>query len=486
MARFEVPAGWTVQAYRFALDPTPAQEAALNSHAGATRFAFNTMLAAVQANLDQRTAERSYPIAEDDLTGPLGWSMPALRRDWNQRKHTAAVREDGTAWWAENSKEAYSSGCQALANALDNWKQSRAGARKGPRMGFPRFKSKRRSVRKFTFTTGTIRVEPDRKHVTLPRLGAIKTHESTRKLARRIEGGTARITCATVKHGHGRWYVSFACLVQRAAGRRPAHVPAGDPVVGIDMGVKDLIVLATPDGRNLERMRAPRELRQAQLVLRALQRKAARQVGPWDAENKRRRQASAGWEDTQRQVATAHARVAQLRGDRMHKLTTRLTQTHAVIGVETLAVKNMMAAGGARKRGLNRALADASLGQMLRMIDYKATWYGSRVVKGDRWHPSSKTCSGCGTVKTKLSLSERTYVCTDCGLVIDRDTNAAVNLARLALAAVSTDPSAGFATGGADRKTTASAALVAVKPEPEPETATADAGGSAPSKGEAA
>jgi putative transposase len=98
-------------------------------------------------------------------------------------------------------------------------------------------------------------------------------------------------------------------------------------------------------------------------------------------------------------VAAAHARVANLRTDRLHKLTTALVQTHTVLGVETLAVKNLMAGGGAGKRGLNPCLADASLGQLLRLIDYKAGWYGSTVVPADRWHPSSKTCSGCGAVK---------------------------------------------------------------------------------------
>ncbi len=138
MARFEIPPGWAVQAYRFALDPTLAQERALNSHAGARLFAFNTMLAAVKANLDQRVAERSYGIGEADLTPSLSWSMPSLRREWNRRKYTIAVRDDGTPWWEENSKEAYSSGCQALANALGNWASSRDGTRRGPRMGFPR------------------------------------------------------------------------------------------------------------------------------------------------------------------------------------------------------------------------------------------------------------------------------------------------------------------------------------------------------------
>jgi putative transposase len=485
MARFEVPEGWTVQAYRFALDPTPAQERALCSHAGARLFTFNTMLAAVTANLDQRAAERTYGIAEADLTPSLGWSMPALRREWNRRKHVLAVREDGTSWWGENSKEAYASGCQSLASALASWDQSRKGERKGPRMGFPRFKFKRTAAKKCTFTTGAIRVEPDRKHVTLPRLGTIKTHESTRKLARRIDHGTARITRATVRFERGRWMVSFTCLVQRAVGASSAHGKSAAPVIGVDAGVKDLIVVATPDGREVLRAPAPAELKRAQRALRALQRKAARQAGPWDAGTRRRREPSKGWQRTQREVAKAHARVANIRLDRLHKVTTQLTKAHQVVGVETLAVKSMMANGGARKRGLNRAIANASLAQLLRQIDYKAAWYGARVVKAGRWHPSSKTCSGCGLVKAKLALSERTYACTGCGFVIDRDHNAAVNLARHALAAT-TDPSAGFDTGGADRKTTASAALVAVKPEPEPEQDSACAGGSAPSKGEAA
>ena len=431
MGRFEIPEGWTVQAYRFALDPTPAQEAALCSHAGARLFAFNTMLAAVKANLDQRAAERTYGRAGDELTPVLGWSMMALRREWNHRKHILAVREDGTPWWPENSKEAYTSGCQALADALRNWEQSRKGGRKGPRMGFPGFKSKRRSAKKFTFTTGAIRVEPDRKHVTLPRLGRIKTHESTRKLARRVEHGTARITRATVRIERGRWLVSFTCLVQRETGRRPAHVKAGAPVVGIDVGVKDLIVVATPAGAELERLPAPRELKQAQRRLRALQRKAARQRGPWTERARTRREPSAGWARTQGQISKAHARVANLRADRLHKLTTRLAQTHPVIGVETLAVKNMMSAGGARKRGLNRALADAALAEVRRMLVYKTTWYGSTLVQADRWYPSSKTCSGCGSRKPRLTLAERTYECEHCGIVLDRDLNAAINLARL-------------------------------------------------------
>jgi len=115
-------------------------------------------------------------------------------------------------------------------------------------------------------------------------------------------------------------------------------------------------VVAGPDGNGVERHRAPRALPQAQRKLRALQRKAARQVGPWDETTKGKQDPSKGWQRTRREISRVHARVANLRIDRLHKLTTRLSQTHDVIGGETLAVKNMMAAGGSRKRGLNRAL----------------------------------------------------------------------------------------------------------------------------------
>ena len=192
MARFEVPEGWTAQAYRFALDPTPKQLRALASHAGAARFAHNHMLALVKAVMDQRAAERSYAIPEDQLTPVLGWSLPALRKVWNQRK------VDCAPWWAENSKEAYNTGLDGLARALDAWSASRRGQRAGRTVGFPRFKSGR-TPKAVRFTTGVIRVEADRRHVTLPRLGAVRTHESTRKLARRVEAGSARILSATVR-----------------------------------------------------------------------------------------------------------------------------------------------------------------------------------------------------------------------------------------------------------------------------------------------
>jgi putative transposase len=427
MARFETPDGWVVQAYRFALDPAPAQERSLWSHAGAARFARNHMLALVKAVLDQRAAERTYGISDAGLTPAMGWSLPALRRAWNARKATAAP------WWAENSKEAYNTGLDFLARALDAWSKSRNGQRAGAPVGFPRFHTRhdRASVR---FTTGTIRVEADRHHVTLPRLGTIRTHEPTRKLARRIEAGTGRILSATVtRDSSGRWHVAFQVLVRRSMGR-PAHVGAPKhPVVGLDVGVKagSLLVAATSDGVEAGRVPAPKSLTAAQARLRALQRRAARQRGPFDTAAKRKQQPSNRWRRTQVKIGKAHARATSLRRDALHKATTRLAQRHQVIAVETLSVAGMRRAGGTRKRGLNLALADAALAQVRRMLAYKSTWYGSTLVEADRWYPSSKTCSGCGSRKPRLLLSERTYMCEHCGQVLDRDLNAAINLARL-------------------------------------------------------
>lgn len=426
MARFEVPEGWVVQAYRFALDPTPAQVGALASHAGAARFAYNHMLALLKSVMDQRSAERSYGIVESELTPALGWSLPALRKAWNHRKATCAP------WWPENSKEAYNTGLDALARGLDAWSKSRAGHRAGTQVGFPRFKTAR-SGRSIRFTTGTIRVAPDRRHVTLPRIGSLRTHESTRKLARRIEASSARILSATVtQDSAGRWHCSFQTLV--AGKSRPAHAPRSPhPVVGVDVGVKadSLLVIATPEGTEVARVDAPKSLTAAQARLRRLQRRAARQHGPYDPTSKTKQAPSKRWRTTQTRIGRTHRHAAAIRRDVLHKATTALAQQHQVVVVETLNCSGMRAKGGTRKRGLNRALADAALAEIRRMLGYKTRWYGSTLVQADRFYPSSKTCSACGRRKPNLALAERIFHCDGCGARINRDHNAAINLARL-------------------------------------------------------
>ncbi|MGH3714211.1 MAG: IS607 family element RNA-guided endonuclease TnpB [Micromonosporaceae bacterium] len=394
-----------MQAYRFALDPAPAQARDLDRHAGAARFAFNWALAAVKANLGQRAAERTYGVDGDDLTPALGWNLPALRRAWNQAKGEAAP------WWAECGKESYNTGLDGVARALKNFSESKSGKRKGRQAGFPRFKSRRQATPAVRFTTGTIRVDADRRHVRLPRLGAIKTHESTRKLARRLEAGTARILSATVRREAGRWFCAFTVEVQRTT-RQPARP---DAVIGMDLGITTLAVLSHgPAEPN------PRHLNKALRQLRTASRTLSRRTGPHRRTGQR---PSARWETARRDVARLHNRVANLRKDGLHKLTTRLAATYGTIVVEDLNVAGML-----RNRRLARHLADASFAEIRRQLGYKTGWNGGTLTVADRWYPSSKTCSACSVAKPKLPLRVRTFTCQHCGLTLDRDLNAARNL----------------------------------------------------------
>jgi putative transposase len=288
------------------------------------------------------------------------------------------------------------------------------------------------------FTTGAIRVEPDRHHVTLPRLGRLRTHESTRKLARRLEAGTARILSATVTCTAERWYVSFTVEVQR---RIPEPRHCGD-IVGVDVGIHHLAVLST--GRVVPK---PRPLDRAARRLRRLNRHLARRHGP-RAPDGSRRVPSAGWTQTRQRLARAHARVARIRRDGLHKLTSDMATSHGTIAVEHLTVSGMV-----RNRRVARAIADAGLAELRRQLAYKTTWAGTRLVQADTFYPSSKTCSACGAAKAKLPLSVRVFCCEACGLRIDRDLNAARNLAALVNLVVARSGQETVNARGADRKT---------------------------------
>jgi putative transposase len=397
-----------VQAYQFALAPTPVQDTQLRSHCGGQRYAYNWGLAQVKVNLDQRAAEKSYDIPADQLTPSVSWSAYSLRKTWNQAKDAVAP------WWAENSKEAYSSGLANLATALGNWSDFRTGKRRGPKIRFPRFKGKR-AVLSCRFTTGAFGLpDADRRHVKLPRIGLVRTHESTRKLARRIERGTARIRSVTVSHRRGRWFVSFCVEITRDD---PATIRP-DTAVGVDLGIKSLAVLSTG-----EVIANPRHLEIAQRELRRWQRQASRRQGP---DKSAKTTPSGGWRKTQARIARLHIAIANARRDGLHKLSTRLVRTFGAVVVEDLNV-----AGMTRNRRLARHISGVGMAELRRQVEYKAAWSGVHVHVADRWYPSSRTCSDCGTVKAKLRLSERIYTCDQCGLVLDRDLNAACNLAKL-------------------------------------------------------
>ncbi|WP_249644317.1 IS607 family element RNA-guided endonuclease TnpB [Nocardia sputi] len=385
-----------VQAYRFALNPTPSQVAMLLSHCGAQRFAFNWALDLVSVNLRQRAAERSYGIAESELTPAVGWSAYELRKRWNQ------VKGEVAPWWRENSKEAYSSGIANLSTALTNWSSSRAGNRRGARSRFPRFKG-RRTGASCRFTTGAMGLAAaDRRHVKLPRIGIVRTCESTRKLARRLDDGTARIRSATVSSRHGRWFVSFSVEVERSANKagRP------DAVVGVDLGVKHLAVLSEPVRGLTDRegmLPNPKHLDKARKKLRRLQRQAARRR--LAASSDSRDEPSKRLRSTNRRIARLHARVVRARVDGLHKLTTALTARYG-----TIVVENLNIAGMVRNRRLAGSIADAGWGELRRQLDYKVRWNVGTLVVADRWYPSSKTCSRpdswTATVVTALEAGE--------------------------------------------------------------------------------
>ncbi len=361
----------TIQAYRYAIDLTPGQERAVLAHAGAARVAHNWALARVKAVMDQRAAERSYGIPDDQLTPALSWSLPGLRKAWNVAKPVVAP------WWAEVSKEAFNTGLDALARGLKNWADSRGGKRAGRRVGFPRFTSRRRTTPSVRFTTGAIRVEPDRKHVVLPRLGRLKLHESARKLARRLDNGTARIMSASVRRDGGRWHVAFTVELERAE-RQPARP---DSVVGVDIGITHLAVLSTG-----ELVDNPRHLVAAQTRLRALGRALSRKTGP---DRRVGRRPSTRWQRAVARLGRAHARVANLRRDGLHKLTSELAREHGTVVVEDLHVTGMLA-----NRRLAKHIADAGFAEIRRQLAYKTSWNGGRLLVADRWYPSSKRLSG--------------------------------------------------------------------------------------------
>lgn len=410
-----------VRAYKYALNPTPAQVKTFSSHVGASRLTYNFLLAQVKATIDQRKAEASYGIAEGDLIPFIPTSHYALRKYWNTKKELAAP------WWDENSKEAYSDGAKRLSVSMSNFFASNKGKRKGPKMGFPQF-HKRGGHESCRFTTGVMRVESDRKHISLPKIGKIKTHESTRKLARRVEKGSARILAATLTQSGGKWFVVFTCEVEQEIAPTRKH----KKIVGVDLGITTLYKVVDIEGNLVMSVENPKRTKSAEIALRRAQRMVSRKVGP-----KQGTKASKRWVKSNKRVRNIHRGIANRRADMINKTTTELAKTCDVIVVESLNIKGMV-----KNRHLSKSIHDAAWGEFVRQLKYKTTWYGSTLIEVSKWFPSSKTCSGCEVVKATLPLSEREFVCTNCGLIIDRDQNAALNLAKLGLILIAGSSSA--------------------------------------------
>jgi putative transposase len=225
-----------------------------------------------------------------------------------------------------------------------------------------------------------------------------------------------KILGATVSCEAGHWYLSIQVDIKKAL------PPTPQPVVGVDVGLKQAAVVS--DGRRLENQK-PLAVHLKRLG--TLQRRLSRKKKTKDPETGRTT-FSRNYEKQRLKVARKHQQIAAIRADVQHKFTTELARTCGAIGIEDLHILGMMA-----NRKLARAVADAAMGQLLTFLKNKMASAGGQVFIASRWFPSTKRCSGCGHVKKRMPLKHRTYQCLACGLVIDRDLNAALNLAQFAL-----------------------------------------------------
>jgi putative transposase len=400
------------QAFRYELAPTTAQCAALANHAGAARWAWNWGLG-VRRKAWQRRGETLDAIE--------------LHRLLNRLKRTS-----GYGWLYEVSKCAPQEALRDLDRAYANaWH----GRKAGRRVGLPRFKKKGRCPERFRLT-GAIRVEQGA--VVLPRIGRVQTKEATGKFR-------GRILSATCRREADRWYVALTVEVTR-----PDPVGIDGPVVGVDRGISTFAVCS--DGATINSPRAAARSR------RRLRRRSR--------EVTRKQKGSANRHKAALSLARGHRRIRNQRVDALHKATTALAKAKSVIVVEDLHV-----AGLVRNRHLARAIADQGWAEFHRQLTYKTAWYGSRLLVAPRFYPSSKTCSRCGVVKATLPLGVRSFGCEGCGLVMDRDLNAARNLARLAeaelglVAASSAETQNACGEGSAGRAATGLVELPSTKQE---------------------
>jgi putative transposase len=365
----------TFRAYRTELDTTDAQRALFARHAGVSRWAYNWGL------------ERKAQTFRE-----TGQSLDAMKlhKELNRLKATEYP------WLYETSKCAPQEALRDLDRAFQNFWRAR---REGQRCGFPRFKSRKRSPSSFRLT-GKIRVSE--KAVRLPRLGWIRLKE---RGYIPIEG--VRILSATLSERAGRWFVSVR--VEQSVG----HQVVEGPVVGADLGVLRWVTLS--DGTVWQ---APASLARLERRLSRAQRALSRKRKT----SRNRRKASVA-------VARLAFRLSNTRRDALHKITTQLARTKSVVVVEQLNVSGMLA-----NRRLAHAVSSRTFASFRQMLEYKARWYGSKVVLAPRFYPSSKRCScvGCENVEDSLVLAQRTYTCSSCGCSRDRDLNAALNLRNVA------------------------------------------------------
>lgn len=364
--------------YKVELDLNNEQRTACMKHAGCARFAWNWGLAKKQEAYKQTG---KMPTAVD------------LHKKLNARKKT------DYPWMYEVSKCAPQEALRDLDAAYQHAYRRRKKGKRGKNVGWPRFKSRNKGIGGFRLT-GSIHLFKD--SIQLPRLGKLRLKEHGY-----LPVG-AKVAQATVTEKAGRWYVSVQ--LEQECG----EIATGNgPAIGIDLGVKALATCS--DGWVYEN---PKALRSS---LKRLQRRS-RQLSRKQKGSKNRAKAK-------RRLAKLHARIAHVRQNALHQATTALVTKATSQQARCLVIEDLNVSGMLKNRQLARAIADVGLYEFRRQLTYKAEAVGLSIKVVSRWYPSSKTCSCCGWMDEQQTLSDRTFLCQQCGVVLDRDFNAACNLA---------------------------------------------------------
>lgn len=390
------------RAYRTELDLNDRQVTVCKQHAGAARYAYNWGLGRKQETFK---ATGKSPSAID------------LHRELN------ALKKTELPWMYQVSKCAPQEALRNLDMAFTHFfrrcKLKQEGKLKGGKLGYPQRKTKKKGLGSFRLT-GSIVIFPDA--IQLPRLGRLRLKEHGYLPVAGVE-----IRSATVSEQAGHWYVSVQ-VEQDQAG--PAN---NGPVVGVDLGVKTLATLS--DGTVVPN---PKPLKRRLKKLKRLHRAVSRKQ---KGSNNRKKAAH--------RLGKAYRKVGNQRANTLHQVTTQLAKTKSVIVIEDLHVAGML-----KNHHLAQAIADVGFAEFRRQLLYKAAWYGSRVVVASRWEPSSKTCSACGWYDADLDLSDRVFRCqnADCGQIIDRDLNAAINLSKLAGSSPESENACGVGSAGRSRE----------------------------------
>jgi putative transposase len=369
--------------YQAELDLNNEQITLARKHCGAARWSYNYGLRRKQ---EAYKAGKKTPYATD------------LHREIN------ALKKTELPWMYEVSKCAPQEALRDLDNAFKHFfrkvELKKQGKWKG-KCGYPKVKSKKKAIGGARFT-GSIHVYPDA--IQLPRLGLLRLKEHDYLPV------NAHVGSATISEKAGRWYVSISVHEEQAEPTR-----AAGEIIGVDLGIRALAVVS--DGRTFAN---PKALRKKLNKLKRTSRRHSRK----HKGGKNRQKARA-------RLARMHARIANVRKDVLHKATSAIVARTkpdsgrpAVIVLEDLNISGML-----KNHKLSRAIADVGLYEFRRQIVYKARFAGVEMKFVSRWYPSSKTCSDCGWIHEDLTLSERVFICQQCGVVLDRDENAAFNLA---------------------------------------------------------